>query len=56
MKMEGLANVNINALATGSLSANKITTQGHLNLKTTNALPVTGSTRNVYNDKYFDSL
>jgi len=39
MKLEGLANVNIHAMASSKLSASKLKTQGHLNLRQPNALP-----------------
>jgi hypothetical protein len=56
MKMEGLANVNIHAMASSKLSASKLKTQGHLNLRQPNALPQTGKLRNVYDDNFFDTL
>jgi hypothetical protein len=56
MKMQGLAVVSVDALATPKLNAGKIIAQGQLNLRQPNAIPLTVRQRNLYDDEYFDEL
>lgn len=56
MKMEGLAFINVNPLATSKLSASKITTQGTLDLHQPTAIPRSRQTRRVYDDNFFDTI
>lgn len=58
MVMEGLAIVNVDAYATKQLNAGTIITQGTLKMKQPNALqiPRGAGVRNVYDDRYFDTL
>jgi len=56
MKMEGIANINISPLASESLSASSLKTQGQLMLRQPNALVQTVRPRTVYDDNFFDTL
>ena len=58
MVMEGLAIVNVDAYATEQLNAGTIITQGTLKMKQPNALqiPRGATVRNIYDDRYFDTL
>ena len=56
MKMEGIANVNIRPLASASLSASSLKTQGQLMLRQPNALQQSNTVRQVYDDNFFDTL